>query len=71
MQTATTLVYIIEEAYAFQIKINVRHIKLFRNMFHDIAWKSSWKRLIYRVHHTYINLFHDDCHAISCSTHMY
>jgi hypothetical protein len=48
------------EAYAFQININVRHIKPFKNMFHDIAWTSSWKRLIYCVHHTYINLFHDD-----------
>jgi hypothetical protein len=34
-------------------------------MFHDIAWESSWKRLICRVH-----LFHDGVHAISCSTHI-
>jgi hypothetical protein len=56
--------------YTFQININVRHIKPFKNMFHDIAWKSSWKRLICRVHHTYINLCHDDVHAISCSKHI-
>ena len=40
-------------------------IKPFENMFHDIAWESSWKRLICRVH-----LFHDGVHAISCSTHI-
>ena len=27
--------------------------------------------LIYRVQHTYINLFHDDFHAIACSKHIY
>ena len=56
--------------------MNVRHIKPFKNMFHDIAWKSSWKTHIlifctmistlYRGKNTRIikvNPFHDDTTA--------
>jgi hypothetical protein len=61
--------------YRSVCKLGISNIDLFVEIivekinFHDIAWKSSWKRLIfttlYRVHHTYINLFHDDFRSIS------
>ena len=61
----TFIICVLFPRYSIEIIVEKINICVLNTILSDIAWTSSWKRLIYVWWTRYINLFHDDFHAIS------